>query len=110
MAVETFGGEWRTDNYKVINTQISGKEYRGCEIDLFFKPNDFVDAKKIGLTQSVKALRTGKPAPVRPEVTGRSVTKGEGDEGRYHDRAGGKTNPIYGTENPSGSDTSLGSG
>ena len=106
MSVETFGGIWRTENYKVINDGSS----RGCEIDLFFKPNEFVEAKKIGLTQSVRPLKNGKINAVRTEVETRATSASEGGEGTYHDRAAGKTNPIYGTENPTGADKSLGSG
>ena len=110
MSLTTYGGEWKAGNYKEINRNSTGKKLRGAEIKLLFTPNELVDSPKIGLTQSVKAMRNETTTPVRAEVTGRTVSKDEGDEGRYHDRAAGKTNPIYGSENPSGADHSLGGG
>lgn len=106
MSVETYGGSWRTENYKAY---VQG-DMRGCDIKLFFNPNELVDAPKIGLTQSVTPKKNGATAYVRPEVAKRANTAKDGDEGRYHDRAEKKTNPIYGMANPTGKDTSLGSG
>lgn len=104
--LETFGGQWSTEDYK----KFTNATQRGCEIKLLFKPNDLVDSPKIGLTQSVTPIKNGSQSAVRPEVASRSNTAAEGDAGRYHDRAAERTNPIYGMANPTGADTSLGSG
>lgn len=91
--ITTYGGEFHTDKYGVL------ADGRGVEIRLFFKPQELVVAPKIGMTQSINARRNGAQSAVRPEVTARSNTAADGDEGRYHDRAAGRTNPMYGTDN-----------
>jgi len=102
----TFGGKWRTEDYK----KYKAGAMRGCEVKLLFTPNDLVESPKIGLTQSVTPIKNSAQSAVRPEVAARSNTADEGDAGRYHDRAAERTNPIYGMNNPTGADTSLGSG
>lgn len=104
--VTTFGGRWRTDDYK----KYRAGAMRGCEVKLLFAPNDLVDSPKIGLTQSVTPIKNRAQSAVRPEVAARSNTEDDGDAGRYHDRAAERTNPIYGMNNPTGADRSLGSG
>jgi hypothetical protein len=106
MNLATYGGSWRTENYKAYVKD----DMRGCDIKLFFNPNDLVESPKIGLTQSVTPKKNGATAYVRPEVAKRANKSKDGDEGRYHDRADKKTNPIYGMANPTGKNKSLGSG
>ena len=106
MGTETYGGSWRTENYK----QYVKDDMRGCEIKLFFNPNELVESPKVGVTQTCTSKVNSTASYIRPEVALRSNTAKEGDEGRHIDRAGGKTNPVYGKANPTGKDKSLGAG
>src|SRR6185437_14205633 len=102
-AVTTSGGDWDTDTYDLVQDQDpSGRPtpaatgWRGLDITLRFKPDVFVDAESIGLTQSVQAFVNNAPnltpaaatraipaADAKPIDTG----KGETDEGTAIDRA-----------------------
>ena len=110
MSVETFGGEWRTENYKVIKVNDGGNEYRGCE------------NRPLLQAQPVRRVEEDRPhakcAPAEKRKAERRAPRG--DRPRHHGRRGRrghlprsrrrKDQPIYGTENPSGADKSLGSG
>lgn len=93
MPISTYGGTFRTDKYNVL------PDGSGVEIRLWFNPEELVVCPKIGLTQTINAQKNGAQSAVRPEVTGRSNTAAEGDQGRYLDRAAERTNPMYGTDN-----------
>jgi hypothetical protein len=86
---------------KFIDT-VYTKTSTGVEAQIDFEPGDLVDAKKIGMTQSIKATGDGKPIMTDPSQEGRYVASGAG-EGHRIDRVTSKNNPIYGAE-------SLGSG
>jgi hypothetical protein len=105
--VETLGGTWSTDNYTL--TFDAAGNHEGCEIDrLRFKPNEQVDATKIGLVQTVNAVDNGVLDPVNATATARMIPAGEAGEGTYIDRLASRRNPIYGMNDPTGADQSLG--
>lgn len=68
--------------------------------------HDLVNASKIGLTQTVKCTKGGTndynfgPPSEQAERQKRANSTEQGDEGRYIDRMGERTNPIYGMDNP----------
>jgi hypothetical protein len=106
-AVETLGGTWDTDSYTLVNG--ADGSHQGCEIDrLRFTPNEQVDATKIGLTQSLVALDAGAPNPVNATAAARSVPIDQPGGGTYIDRLAERRNPIYGMNDPTGTDQSLG--
>lgn len=124
-AVETSGGTWTTPTYtaRAAGTGVTGDRV-GCSIELHFAANDLVEAPAngIGITQSVKSMKSTTPAGARdtfapPSDPGKAmVTMGAGtsDPGRGIDRniyptdpagPGGNraipnTNPMYGVYNP----------
>lgn len=103
--VETYGGTFSTDapgKYEVRGDNM------GASIRLHFTPNELVEAPKIGLIQTANSVKDGNPVALRPEIEERSNTAEEGDEGRHIDRMGGRTNPMYGANNPPGGSTDLG--
>lgn len=77
---------------------------RGCSMEMLFRPNELVEAPKIGLTQTATAKEDGKPFfgfgrdLDEKEKAARSnkKEKGQGDEGRFVDANAGDTNPLYG--------------
>ena len=115
-AVTTSGGEWDTDNYDLkkdddgTGARPAAENWRGADIKVRFKPNAFVDAEQIGLTQSVQSLVGGttnltpgaaaRPIPAadaKPLNTG----PGETDEGTAIDQSTTNTSPMYAVENAS---------
>ncbi len=92
--VDTAYGKFKDDSYTTVKNS-SGQE-RGVEITLKFEPGDNVDAKKIGLTQSVKDYKNNKPNFIDPSDPQKIVDKGQG-AGYTVDRIFDKNNPIYGT-------------
>jgi hypothetical protein len=69
----------------------------GADILVEFEPNDEVDAKKIGMVQSVKAVGAGKPVLTDPTQESRYVSSGPG-AGHRIDRITSRNNPIYGAD------------
>ena len=91
-SVHTWGGTWRTEKYKGVNS----KTEMGVDIVLAFHPNRKVDATSIGLTQGLTSMDEGVLNPINPTAAGRSIPAGEADAGFYIDRLHSKSNPIYG--------------
>ena len=81
---------------KFVDTSYN-KTTRGADMTLTFEPGDLIDAKKIGLTQSVKTLASGSPIVVDPSTATRMVPSGPG-AGYEHDRIAERNNPIYGSK------------
>ncbi|WP_170984931.1 DUF4157 domain-containing protein [Roseomonas sp. AR75] len=106
-AVETLGGNWDTGTYRLVYG--ADGSHHGCEIDrLVFTPNEQVDATKIGLTQSLVAMDEGAPNPVNATAAARTVPIDQPGGGTYIDRLAERRNPIYGMDDPTGTDQSLG--
>lgn len=80
---------------KFVDTSYT-KTTRGADMTLTFEPGDNIDAKKIGLTQSVKTLASGSPIVVDPSTATRMVPSGPG-AGYEHDRIAERNNPMYGS-------------
>ena len=119
-AVKTFGGEFDTTTYTVINDN-SGADAAGvgklvgARINLKFTPNDLVEslASGIAMTQTVKTFRsTAAGSAINTSSNARTVpdalVAGEGDVGRGIDRVDFSpevgstlptTNPLYGVHN-----------
>lgn len=124
-AIETSGGTWTTPTYsaRAAGTGVTGDRV-GCSIELHFAANDLTEAPAngIGITQTVKSMKSTTPAGARdtfapPSDPGKAmITMGAGtsDPGRGIDRniyppdasgPGGaraipNTNPMYGVYNP----------
>jgi hypothetical protein len=64
---------------------------------LKFTPNDQVDATKIGLTQSIRAIVAGNKVAVDPNAAARMTPGGD-----RIDRISNKNTPMYGSENLGG--------
>jgi len=100
--LRTYGGEFDATNYNAYNVGTR----RGTSIEITFTPNELVVSPKIGLTQTVKSTRGGAlnynfgPPTEQAERQGRANSAAQGDEGRYIDRTGERTNPMYGIDNP----------
>lgn len=90
--VATDAGEFET-------TTFEGFEDRGVNIVLMFHPDpDVVDAKKIGLAQSVQVSKGGKFESIDVSKQARTVTAPGDSEGYTHDRLSDRNNPIYGAD------------
>lgn len=127
-AVTTNGGEFDTTAYTPISAPTGGiGEGLGAHIELEFTANDLVESTKIGLIQSVKALKSSRAGGARdtsatgvgdPEENQLIMDARGADPGREIDRAvhpGGRaqpnTSPIYGVHNSPGNVAStLGAG
>lgn len=126
--VTTNGGTFDTTTY-VANSAPTGAvgEGLGANIVLEFTANDLVESTKIGLIQSVKAMKSSVAGGPRttvatgvgdPEEGQLIMGPGQADPGREIDRAvhpGGRaqpnTSPIYGVHNtPASVATALGHG
>jgi len=117
-AVTTNGGSFDTDLYTPINAPTgSVGEWVGAQIKLDFTANDLVESTKIGMIQSVKAMKSTPTDPARTKVNtaagpeeGQLIMKaGQIDPGREIDRVlhpDGRplpnTSPIYGVHNSPG--------
>lgn len=64
---------------KFIDT-VYNKSSTGVEIQVDFEPGDLVDAKKIGMTQSIKATGDGKPIMTDPSQQNRYVASSPGED------------------------------
>lgn len=108
----SFGGEWEAPTYDLVS---SGTK-RGADIELKFKPNNSVDATKIGLIQTAKAINNsavtyiGDPTREKHGIKSAdaieidSATK-ETDEGTHIDQFGEYANPLYATGPTAAGDT-----
>jgi hypothetical protein len=74
---------------------------KGVEVILKFHPDTAkVDATKIALTQSIKAMdKAGKAVASDPTGAGRLVPSGKSGEGYRIDRISSSNNPLYGGRN-----------
>jgi hypothetical protein len=112
--VKTAGGEWDTDKYAAVGSGGAVGDAIGADIDLKFTPKDPVLADTIGLTQTVKTLKStapagpvGTPSMVGPRNTALSLGAAASDPGRAVDQGDGSgtlpnTNPLYAVENSPG--------
>ncbi|WP_433302552.1 DUF4157 domain-containing protein [Actinoplanes sp. CA-030573] len=115
-AVRTNGGTFDTASYRPISAPTgSAGEQLGAHIELDFTPGDLVESTKIGMIQTVKAMKASTPAGPRdtvatgvgdPEEGQLIMGPGQADPGRELDRSvhpGGRdqpnTSPIYGVHN-----------
>jgi hypothetical protein len=91
-AVKTDWGEFRTDKFQAADD-------RGVEITLKFDPDETkVDAKQMGMTQTLKAEAGGQYIAIDPSASKRMVGSG-GAKGSYHDTLTDSDNPLYGSPN-----------
>ncbi len=109
--VSTVGGDWDTTTYSATEDGTGGI---GASISLKFTPTGLVEANAIGLTQSVKTLKSttaggavDTPSTPSPRKSGISLTTG--DKGRAIDQGDPgdadtlpNTNPLYPVENTPG--------
>jgi hypothetical protein len=98
--VGTWGGEFDTTTYTTL--ALAGVD--GVDIALEFRPNDKVDAKRIGMVQSVISTEKGAPVLIgtaaEQAVLGqREVAAGATGEGRQIDQLAQAdfANPLYAT-------------
>jgi hypothetical protein len=118
-AVVTNGGTFDTAAYSPNHAATGAVcDPLGAHIELEFTANDLVESTKIGMIQSVKAMKSSTPAGAHdtvatgvgdPEEHQLIQGAGETDPGREIDRAvhpGGRdlpnTSPIYGVHNSPG--------
>jgi len=89
-SVPTNFGEFETTNFAASNN-------RGVQITLLFKPDEAkVDARKIALSQSVKAtMEDGTVYAPDPNKAARMVGSGKSGAGYVIDAPGTTNNPIY---------------
>ncbi|HEV8580903.1 MAG TPA: DUF4157 domain-containing protein [Thermoanaerobaculia bacterium] len=93
--VKTDYGEFDTTTYK--SQGAAGGEY-GVEIALEFDPDKAkVDARQIGLVQSVRVRLGGKRADLWPSHAGRVVPSGTGEGFQIDRQYGNFGNPLYAT-------------
>ncbi len=115
--VKTWGGEWDTTKYSLI-TPAAKAGLRGVDIDLNFKPGKNVDAELIGLTQTIKFRKSGKPYfmgdATRKDHSIKSkdakevdATTKETDEGTHIDQFKSETNPLYAVTGSTDKDKTL---
>ncbi len=102
-AVKTMGGEWETIKYEKYEFHNTHGGVEGADIKLEFKPNQIVNAEKIGLTQTIRTLKEGDPWYLGDNEGEKNIAKSrtiqEGsDKGSSIDRIpkAGVNNPIYG--------------
>lgn len=113
-------GDFTDESYTAIKDG-SGKEI-GVEMYLKFKPGKNVDAKMIGLTQSVRSVEKGTPFAIGgdPTIKSRMITSKDAvkisspakgtDEGIQIDQAPHNRNPLYAVEKAPKTDTKLSQG
>ncbi|WP_339734491.1 DUF4157 domain-containing protein [uncultured Sunxiuqinia sp.] len=114
----THFGEFIDESYTTIKNS-GGKEI-GVDMYMKFKPGNKVDAKLIGMVQSVRSVDKGKPVSLNTTVKDRSITSKDAktisspvigtDEAVHIDQADYNRNPLYAVEKASKSDTKLSQG
>ncbi len=82
-------------------TSFGASNGRGVEIFLMFHPDEAkVDAKKIGLSQTVKTTTaSGDAYAIDPSSARRMVGSGKAGAGYYHDTISDQDNPLYAGKN-----------
>ena len=103
-SVETLGGRWDTSKYDPVLKEL-GKDVTGLDIELNFTPQDPVDAELIGLTQTVRLYREGKPLFVEESSGRRATPDEEGVEEGVHIDQPTNANPLYATGEAGAGDT-----
>jgi hypothetical protein len=93
-AVKTDWGTFKDEHYTTI---FRGDKAIGVDMHLSFEPNDRVDAKKIGLVQSVRSMDEGEPEVADPEGIAKVVPRGPA-AGYETDRRYGHNNPVFGAD------------
>jgi hypothetical protein len=116
--VNTHYGTFKDEAFNVLKDG-SNKEI-GVEMYLKFTPNTEVDAKLIGMTQSVRSLNNGTPIFPGPTEQTRAITAADAipfnspvkgtDEVFQIDQSGANRNPLYAVEGAPASDTRLAQG
>ena len=101
--VKTMGGEWETIKYEKYEFRNTHGGVEGADIKLEFKPNQIVNAEKIGLTQTIRTLKEGDPWYLGDNEGEQNIAKSRtiqdgSDKGTSIDRIpkAGVNNPIYG--------------
>jgi hypothetical protein len=104
--VKTKYGEFDTTKYDPLPPGAAAGAEIGVDIVLTFEPGANVDAKKIGLTQSVRSVLGGNAVAIHPAMHKRMVPSGNTGEGRQIDRStlGAYANPLYATGVPGAKD------
>jgi hypothetical protein len=102
--VKTLGGRWDTTKYQLVRKEL-GKDVTGLDIELNFTPEDPVDAELIGLTQTVRLYREGKPLFVEESFEGRATPDEKGVEKGVHIDQPETANPLYATGEAATGDT-----
>jgi hypothetical protein len=89
------------DDFGQFETTSFGASGNGVEIFLMFHPTETkVDAKKIGLSQTVKSTTaSGVDAAIDPSSATRMVGSGKQGAGYYHDTISDLNNPLYAGKN-----------
>jgi|GEM_PF-6577692 len=93
--VQTEYGTFEDQEY----TAIDEDKAKGVRMILTFDPGENVDARKIGMVQSVHTYLGNVLLQVDPEEYGKVVTDDGISKGYKVDRLPGATNPIYGAKN-----------
>jgi len=91
---QTYGGSWTTSAYN----EVVQPGARGAYIFLHFTPNTHVDATQIGLTQTVKAIKTtdaGSEAMYGGDPQRKNRALDGVDEGTNLDKAAGQSSPYF---------------
>lgn len=109
--VNTHGGEWKTPVYHEVDTNNDptavNDDMTGVKVELEFHPGANVDARQIGLLQSVNSIQEGSPISLSETVESRSIPEGEDGHGLHIDQASSNRNPLYAVEAPPATDTEL---
>jgi hypothetical protein len=100
-AVTTWGGEFDTDVYKLL----TDPGVDGVEIELRFKPNEKVDAKKIGMLQTARAQEKGTPVAIgtgaeQATLKSRMIQAGRSGAGTAIDHLATHGTPLYAEKVP----------
>jgi hypothetical protein len=82
-AVDTNSGTFTDETYTLARRKVTAS--------IKFRPNDKVEATKIGMIQSIKSTKDGAQAFKEPAMEARVS-----DEGSNIDRLADKNNPVYG--------------
>ncbi len=108
-------GDWYDDKFNISN---SGGQH-SVEMDLKFDPGHLVNAELIGITQTVRSIKSKKPYYINNSklIKDRSIKSGdaitidpvskETDEGTHIDQAKHNRNPLYAVEGAPKTDSNL---
>lgn len=114
----THFGEFIDESYTTVKNS-AGKEI-GVEMYMKFHPGNNVNAKLIGMVQSVRSMDQGKVVSLNKTIKSRSITAKDAakisspvkgtDEGVHIDQAKYNRNPLYAVEKAPKTDTKLSQG